>query len=306
MTTVIRCDKAWSDDERARYARDGFVVVEGLVDGAFARRLRERYPALFAGRFETGIEPDIIPQLYAETDTSPKTRWMTNAWRGDYAAAVIALDATIGRLIAEMNGWSGMRLLQDNIHWKPPGSPELSYHQDNSYHLWCDPPELSSCWIALGDVRAETGTVAYVRGSHLWPRIEIHEYEDRVHQRNLKGFLDPKDARAHVMVAAENAGVEPEFVPIEMKAGSAVFFNGWVWHGSFANTSRDHRTSISIHGLRAEARFHPTILSPTWSRYKRFGDTAMDESVFPILWHENGYRTGWLDDYRRQGDAFAA
>lgn len=305
MTPMIR-DKSWTEAERARYAEDGFVVVENLLDRDFARTLRERYPALFAGRFATGIEPDIIPQLYPETDTSPKTRWMTNAWRGDYAAAAIAFDPTIGKLIATLNGWAGLRLLQDNIHWKPPGSPELSYHQDNSYHLWCDPPELSSCWIALSDVRAETGTVAYVRGSHHWPRITIEEYEDRINQRNLKGFLDPKDARAHVMVAAEVAGVEPAFVPIEMNAGSAVFFNGWIWHGSGANTSQNHRHSISIHGLPAETRFHPTILSPIWSRYKRFGDTAMDESVFPILWHANGYRTAWLDEYRRQGDAFAA
>jgi hypothetical protein len=25
----------------------------------------------------------------------------------------------------------------------------------------------------------------------------------------------------------------------------------------------------------------------------------MDESYFPILWRENGYRTPWLDEYAR-------
>jgi len=297
----------WTADERAAYARDGFVVVRNLVDPSFCAALKARYPALFAGRFETGIEPEIVPALYREDDASANTRWMTNAWRGDHTAARLALDSGIGRAIATLNGWAGMRLLQDNAHWKPPGSPELSYHQDNSYHRWCDPAELSSCWVALGPVARETGTVGYVRGSHLWPRLDIKAYEDRVAERNLRGFLDPKDARAHVRVAAEHAGVEPEFVPIELEPGSAVFFNGWVWHGSFANTTASaHRHSFSVHGLRPECRFHPTDISPVWGRYKRFEETAMDEAVFPITWHSSGYRTPWLDAYVARGSGAAS
>jgi hypothetical protein len=35
--------------------------------------------------------------------------------------------------------------------------------------------------------------------------------------------------------------------------------------------------------------------STMYSRYKRRGDDVMDESFFPILWTEDGYRTPFLD-----------
>ena len=31
-------------------------------------------------------------------------------------------------------------------------------------------------------------------------------------------------------------------------------------------------------------------------RYKRIGSDEMDESFFPVLWREDGYRTPFLDD----------
>ena len=32
----------------------------------------------------------------------------------------------------------------------------------------------------------------------------------------------------------------------------------------------------------------------TYSRYRRRGDLSLDESFFPVLWDETGYRTPWL------------
>jgi hypothetical protein len=34
---------------------------------------------------------------------------------------------------------------------------------------------------------------------------------------------------------------------------------------------------------------------PVYSRYRRAGDTSMDESYFPVVWSREGGRSGWLD-----------
>ena len=44
-----------------------------------------------------------------------------------------------------------------------------------------------------------------------------------------------------------------------------------------------------------EARFHPVHVDPTYSRYRRVGDTAMDDSFFPVVWTRDGGRSAWLD-----------
>jgi hypothetical protein len=52
--------------------------------------------------------------------------------------------------------------------------------------------------------------------------------------------------------------------------------------------------------MSSEARFHPDTTGYLYSRYKRFGDDAMDESFFPITWREDGYRSPFLEPYLRR------
>lgn len=301
MSTPLVADFAWTQEQKDRYREDGFVVVDRLISPAFAEALKARYDAVFAGEFETGTNPDNFPVKVAVGDPAPITRWMTNPWRCDYTVATFALHAEIGKLTARLNDWSGMRLLQNNVHWKPPGAPALSMHQDTSYHLWCEPADLSSCWAALSDTTADAGTLLFARGSHRWPRIDQPEYQARIAATNLEGFLDPQDFQTFVRASAEFAGVEPEFVPVEVPVGGGAFFHGWVWHGSDANRSARHRYSISSHGIRPETCFDPDVPANVFGRYKRFNDTIMDEAYFPIVWTETGYRTPGMDAFVRGG-----
>ncbi len=298
-------DFEWTAEQRSRYQQDGYIVIEKLIGTDFAESLKARYARLFAGRFETGTNPDNFPVKVAEGDLSPVTRWMTNPWRSDHTIANFALHASIGKHIATLNEWPGTRLLQNNIHWKPPGSPALSMHQDASYHQWCVPAQMSSCWAALSDTSADGGTLLFARGSHRWERLELPEYQARIAAKNLDGFLDPADFQTFVRESASFAGVEPEFVPVEVPAGGGAFFHGWVWHGSDGNHSDGHRYSISSHGIRPETRFHPDIPANVFGRYKRFTDTVMDEAYFPVIWTEDGYRTEGMDDYVAAGSGAA-
>jgi hypothetical protein len=77
------------------------------------------------------------------------------------------------------------------------------------------------------------------------------------------------------------------------------FHHGRTWHGSDRNRADRPRRSLVAHCVSFDARFNPTEISYVYSRYKRVGDDAMDESFFPVLWTEDGRRTGWLDGYAR-------
>jgi hypothetical protein len=52
--------------------------------------------------------------------------------------------------------------------------------------------------------------------------------------------------------------------------------------------------ALVSHLIPAEARFHERNVDLVYSRYRRRGDLALDESFFPVLWDESGYRTPWL------------
>jgi hypothetical protein len=52
--------------------------------------------------------------------------------------------------------------------------------------------------------------------------------------------------------------------------------------------------ALVSHLIPVEARFHEQHVDLVYSRYRKRGDLALDESFFPVLWDESGYRTPWL------------
>jgi hypothetical protein len=54
--------------------------------------------------------------------------------------------------------------------------------------------------------------------------------------------------------------------------------------------------ALVTHMLPVEVRFHERNVDLIYSRYRKRGDLSLDESFFPVLWDESGYRTPWLAD----------
>ena len=130
--------------------------------------MRESFPKLFAGKFDTGIYPD--EWYWREGMSLPDvTRHMANAWKADLTIAKLALSADIGRAAARLAGWSGARLGQDTIWWKAPKTKPIAHHQDLSFMDFLDPAQTVTCWVTLDDTHRDAGTLEYARGSHLWP-----------------------------------------------------------------------------------------------------------------------------------------
>ena len=275
-----------------RFRRDGFVTVERILAAERIEALRERFPRLFAGKFDTGVYPD--EWYWREGMSLPDvTRHMANAWKSDLTVARLVLSADVGRAAAVLTGWPAMRLGQDTIWWKAPQTKPIAYHQDSSFLDVLDPPETITCWVTLDDTARDAGTLEYAPGSHLWPLTPMMP----------EAFHGEADYRAPMKAAAGAAGkssVEP--VTIEVPAGSCVFHAGEIWHGSGPNPNGDRmRRSIGIHMVRADAQFSDRPGGYIYRRYQRTGDPTLDESFFPVLWSERGHRTDWLDRYCETG-----
>lgn len=275
-----------SEEQRQRFREDGFLVVERFLDPALAEAAAARFEPLFRGEFEAGLQPDEWNWREGRDDPS-LTRQICNAWKADRAVARVVLDEVVGRWIALLMDWPGARINQDNVIWKPPGAKALGFHQDDSYQDWIVPQAMATCWMALDATSAAGGTIEYVRGSHRW------DLSGKIAQ-----FHAPEDERSDLRKAAEAAGIaEIDAVPIEVPRGGAVFHHGRTWHGSGPNRGASPRRSAVSHCMRSDAEHHPTVRSPIYSRYKRAGETRMDESFFPILWTRDGARSAWLEDY---------
>jgi ectoine hydroxylase-related dioxygenase (phytanoyl-CoA dioxygenase family) len=254
------------------YRRDGFLVVEEWLSAEEVERAREHFARCFAHEWETGLMPDEV-NYDPETTPPDRTRQLCNVWKADRALAETVLSPRIGSFGAALAGVPGLRLIQDNAIWKPPSGKALLCHQDAAYLDFLDPKNMTTCWMALDDTAADSGTIYYVRGSNHWPKAE-------------KGgqFHAPDDWLAHVREAAPD-GVELELVPIEVPAGGAAFHDGWTFHGSPANERADaERRAIISHTVSSATRWNADgTPHPIYSKYRRPGERELDDAFFPML-----------------------
>ena len=72
----------------AQFERDGFLVVEHLIDAAMVDALRGACERLFRGEFETGVMPDEVNWQEGKSDPS-LTRQICNAWKADRSGNLI-------------------------------------------------------------------------------------------------------------------------------------------------------------------------------------------------------------------------
>jgi len=286
---AIEVDLALSPEDVAAFGRDGFLIRERILSPAAVARLREAMERCFAGEYDSGLMPDEVN--WRPGHAPHVTRQICNAWKSSRAIAATVLSAAVGRAVATLNGWPGARIAQDNLLWKPPmaaGVPggTLGMHQDSAYARWADPGLMCTVWIALDDVTAEGGTMEFARGSHRWG-----------HSGPSGAFHNPADYKADFRRAAAEAGVaEPEMVPVAVPAGGGSIHHGWLWHGSGPNRTANPRRAVVSHCLSSEARFTSEV-GYVYSRYKRAGSDAMDESYFPVLWTEGGGRSAFIDPF---------
>lgn len=266
------------------YRRDGFLIVERFLDPGALDEARAHFATVFSHDWETGLAPDEVNYVPGVTPDDV-TRQLCNVWKSDRVLAGIVLSRQVGEFAARLAGLPGVRLAQDNAIWKPPSGKALLCHQDAAYLDHLDPPNMTTCWMALDDTAADSGTIYYVRGSHLWARSPLGGQ-----------FHAPDDWLAHVR-ASMPADADLDLVAIEVPAGGAAFHDGWTFHGSPPNERADaQRRSIISHLISSATRWNPAHQHPIYSRYRRPGELEIDEAFFPILWRD-GYRSPWLADY---------
>jgi len=278
-----------TDTSKQKYHEQGNLVVDEILELETLPSLHQAFEDVYSGVFETGVTPDEVNWQHGTGDPS-LTRQVCNGWKANRSIAQVVLSEDLGKSIAQLAGWPGVRIMIDNLLSKPAGARSLGYHQDSSYLSWFTPSDLISCWIALDDTTKQGGTLEFVTYSNQWqksaPSGEFH---------------GPDDYQKPMHLAAQREGVKPHIKYVEVKAGGGSVHHGWTWHGSGANQSDKPRRALVLHLMRCDATYDPAKfaqgIGPTYSRYKHLADNQLDENYFPILWHEDGSRTKALDDY---------
>jgi len=211
------------------FREDGYLLVEGLFAPEEIRTLVDNFMRMHAGGSIPGCFEPADPEE-ADGDILELYPRMMHPHRVNELARRYLLDE---RLEAVLTGLFGEEPLaaQSMLYFKPAGAKGQALHQDNFY-LKVEPGTCIAAWVALDPADRENGGLEVVPGTH-----------------DMELFC-PEEADSGVSFTRDYVPVPEglEAVPLVMRPGVVLFFNGQLVHGSQPNTSTDcFRRSFICH-----------------------------------------------------------
>jgi ectoine hydroxylase-related dioxygenase (phytanoyl-CoA dioxygenase family) len=153
----------------ARYRRDGYIVVEGLLDGATRLRMKQVLAELIERSRDVRAHDDVYDLEPAHSARQPRVRRFK---RPHVVHPVFAEFMRSPRLLAVLSallGPSGVRLHGSKLNLKSPeyGSP-VEWHQDWAFYPHTN-DDLLAIGVLLDDATAENGPLLVLPATHRGP-----------------------------------------------------------------------------------------------------------------------------------------
>jgi len=225
-------------EQASFYSESGYLVVPNLLTTAEVAELKREATQIFRGRRG---HVDGLLEVEALDDTEVLRKYLAIHFPHK-------ISPLIGRYLAH-SGITGIlkqiigpnvKSMQSMLFVKGPGKAGQSWHQDE-YYIPTRDRSLTAAWIALDDATVQSGCLWIIPGSHQAGTI----------MRRVPGQSIEFAERETVDVSAFGSD---RVIPVEVKAGAVVFFNGYTLHSSRRNKTADRfRMALVNHYMSAES-----------------------------------------------------
>ncbi len=230
------------------YVENGYLIVEDALSAAALAELETDLVKLARGGYPSrSLKPvsadlpdrqalERILCIHMPHFVSPVVRRYTT-----HPVLAEVLGQVVGAHLRDGLWDGGVKCMQSMFFAKPPGKPGQAWHQDECFIPTRD-RSLCGAWIAIDDATVDNGCLWVVPGSHragvLYPFREHDNSEEFDVSPESYGFDDSDE------------------VPVELKAGSVVFFNGYLLHRSKRNVSDRYRRALVNHYMSTQSPLH--------------------------------------------------
>ncbi len=229
----------------AEYERDGYLIIPALLGGDELTRARVESVAVCRG--ERGAVAGVIPAADDEDDAVVLRRYLCVHFPHKISPVLRDLAFLPSGVLTSIIG-PNVKLMQSMLFIKSASKPGQAWHQDEA-HIPTRDRSLTAVWIALDDATVRNGCLWVIPGSHR--RGVLYPERDQDDPR----FDCTREAHGY-------AYRQEDAIPVELPAGAALVFNGYLLHRSLPNTAPSgSRRALVNHYMSAESLL-PWILPP--------------------------------------------
>jgi ectoine hydroxylase-related dioxygenase (phytanoyl-CoA dioxygenase family) len=227
-----------TDEMVANYARDGFVLIPGLLTDRVDELARDVEANIAA--------PSAVNRSYKPADGSAPFFQDYCNWQRFPAYRAAMLDTDMAEAAALLMRSKTARIFHEHVLVKEPGSSmPTPWHQDQPYYL-VEGRQSVSFWVPLDPITREIA-LEYVTGSHKWGK----DFRPQRFDGTSLYQGDQSEAVPDVEAKREDWPV----VGFAMQPGDAVAFDFRTLHGAPANFTANRRRAVSFRWVGDDARF---------------------------------------------------
>ena len=233
----------------AHYAEHGFALLADALTADEVAALNADALRLCRGDYGEigGAMADRVDPAADLTDEEVLRRYLCIHFphkASPAARAALLAPRIVDALVAVIG--PNVKAMQSMLFIKSEGKPGQAWHQDE-YFIPTRDRSLTAAWIALDDATVENGCLWVLPGSHRRGVIYPERDQD-----------DPRfDCSSE---AYDFPYTDDQAVPVEVAAGTALLFNGYLLHRSLENSGRHgYRRALANHYMSAESLlpWHP-------------------------------------------------
>ena len=237
----IDLPKVVGEDKVKFFVEQGYLIVPNLITPKELEELKHDTNQIARGHYPNkSLQP-----LPADTSDAEVLKNILCIHQPHYISPVMEkyvrhtqICGVLSQITAaHLPYWDGsVKCMQSMLFVKPPNFQGQAWHQDEIYIPTRD-RSLIGAWIAIDDATIGNGCLYIVPGSHRPGYL----YPQRPH--NNPNEFD---------FAPESFGFdEAQEIPVEVKAGTVVFFNGYLLHRSHKNRGTGYRRVLVNHYMNA-------------------------------------------------------
>ena len=239
--TRINVPKIVGEADVRSFVEQGYLIVPDLIQDAEREELKADMIKMARGGYSCdALQP--LPETLSDQEVLQNILCIHQPHYISPVMEKFARHPKISGVLSQITAahlpyWDGsVKCMQSMLFVKPPEFQGQAWHQDEIYIPTRD-RSLVGAWIAIDDATVENGCLWVVPGSHrsgyLYPQHDHNNPEEFDFAQESFGFD------------------ESASVPVVVKAGTVVFFNGYLLHRSFRNRSNVYRRVLVNHYMNA-------------------------------------------------------
>jgi ectoine hydroxylase-related dioxygenase (phytanoyl-CoA dioxygenase family) len=262
-----------SDKLIDEFARDGVICLRQVID--------QRWRDEIARAIERDYD-DPGPYFHDYDGDGGRFHASSRRWQAHPEFYRYVFQSPLPGLAAALLRSNKINLLYDQIFSKEPGTPSPTpWHNDHT--VWpIAGRQVISFWLALDPVSAETGAMAFVRGSN----ARGQKYRPESFSKSALNYNTTPDRAPVPDIDADRGAYD--IVSWDTEPGDVLVFGSYSLHSAGGNGSDEiRRRAYSVRYVGDDVVYDPgPSTMPVLDNPGLAAGDPLDSALFPVVWQD--------------------